>query len=193
MDRRGPRVKYWSFTLNNYTQANLDRLSTPIDGVDYLVFGREVDESGTPLLQGTVRFSTRRRLSQVITVLGQCHCQPTRSLAESVEYCKKDGDFVEWGNECGTPAPKKNKSQSGASIPKRSKKDKSQSELEAFKQSVREGVYEEKVLRELHSSVWASCERFCRQYIDDNKPNVPSHISLRWIAKAPESNIGASL
>ena len=154
MDRRGPRVKYWSFTLNNYTQANLDRLSTPIDGVDYLVFGREVGESGTPHLQGTVCFSTRRRLSEVLTILGQCHCQPTRLLTESVEYCKKDGDFVEWGT---LPASA-------------SQKDKSQTELEAFKQSIQEGVYEEKVLRELHSSVWASCEKFCRQYIDDNKP-----------------------
>lgn len=167
---RGARVKYWSFTLNNYTPADLDRLTNPLEGVDYIVFGREVGESGTPHLQGTVCFSTRKRLQQVIAIIGQCHAQPTRQLLESIEYCKKDGDFTEWG----TPPQVSQSSQS-----------KSVSDLEAFKQSIKEGVFDEKVLRELHSSAWAAAEKFCRQYIDDNKPKhtVEPHPLRPWQAE----------
>lgn len=167
-DRSGPRVKYWAFTLNNYTQSDLDRLSTPIPSVDYLIFGKEVGISGTPHLQGTVCFPDRKRLSSVVTIIGQCHLEPVRLLQQSFEYCKKDGDFIEWGIPPSI-APTQNKGEN---------------ELEEFKQTVQQGVFDEKVIRELHSSVWASCEKFCRQYIDDHKPKheVTAHPLRPWQA-----------
>ena len=157
MPGQGPRAKHWCFTLNNYTQADLDRLSSPLNGVDYLIYGKEVGASGTPHLQGTVCFRSRKRLQQVIAIIGQAHCSVTRFLAQSIEYCKKDGDFLEVGD---LPAAAQGR--------EKEKK----SDLEEFKQSVKEGVTCEKELRELHSSVCAACPRFVKDYIADNKPKV---------------------
>lgn len=152
MPSTGPRAKNWCFTLNNYTPQDVDRLSTPIDGVEYLIFGREVGASGTPHLQGTVCFQSRKRLSQVIATIGQCHCTVTRYLHQSIDYCRKDGDFT----EIGLPPAGKGE----------------RSDLEEFKASVKEGVTSLVELRELHSSVCATYPRFVKEYLDDNRPKV---------------------
>jgi hypothetical protein len=165
MPGTGPRVKNWCFTLNNYTQENLDRLSTPIDGISYLIFGREIGSSGTPHLQGTVCFINRKRLTSVIAAIGQAHCTPTRHLTQSIEYCRKDGQVTEWG-EC--PVEKEDK----------------RSDLEEFKQSIQEGVTDRKQLRELHSSVCALYPKFVEDYIQDlrEKVKVPVHPLRQWQA-----------
>lgn len=156
-DNRGPRAKNWCFTLNNYTQNDVDRLSSPIDGVVYVVFGREVGANGTPHLQGTICFRDRKRLSQVVAVIPRSHCTVTRLIEQSIAYCKKDGDFVEWGDPPTTNSNRRDNS--------------NESEIEAFKHTVRdEGIYDHNTLRELHSLVWATHERFCIQYIDQNRP-----------------------
>lgn len=155
MPATGPRAKNWCFTLNNYTPADVDRLAAPIAGVEYLIFGREVGASGTPHLQGFVCFRLRKRLNQVISLIGQAHCTVTKYILRAIEYCKKDGDFTEVG-----ALPQEH----------RSKKEEN-SDLEEFKRSVRdEGITSHKELRELHSEVWAASERFCIQYIDDHRP-----------------------
>lgn len=152
MPSTGPRAKHWSFTMNNYTPADLDRLSVPIPGVDYLIFGKEVGASGTPHLQGSVCFQSRKRLNQVIATIGQCHCTVTRFLLQSIEYCKKDGDFTEVGT---APTGKGERS-----------------DLEDFKASVKEGVTDPKQLRELHSSVCALYPRFVKDYLEDSKAPI---------------------
>ena len=98
MPSTGPRAKHWCFTLNNYTPADVDRLSTQIPGVVYLVFGKEVGAS-TPRLQGTVCFQSPKRLQQVKAIIGEAQYTVTRHLSQSIDYCKRDGDFTEWGNQ----------------------------------------------------------------------------------------------
>ena len=165
MPSLGPRAKNWCFTLNNYTPADIDRLAAPIAGVDFLIFGREVGASGTPHLQGTVCFQSRKRLNQVIQAIGQAHCTVTKYLAQSIEYCKKDGDFTEVGE-----------------LPEAARTKEEKSELEEFKQSVKEGVTDPVVLRELHSAVCASYPKFVDQYLDDNRPKhkVQTHPLRPW-------------
>jgi hypothetical protein len=155
MPSQGPRAKHWCFTLNNYTQQHLDALTTPINGIDYLIYGKEIGEPGTPHLQGTVCFQSRKRLQQVILTIGQAHCTVTRFLGQSIEYCKKDGDFIKWGN-----------------VPNTGTKDKKRSDLEEFKASVKEGVTGMIALRELHSSVCAQYPRFVKEYIEDLKEKI---------------------
>jgi hypothetical protein len=168
MPSLGPKAKHWCFTFNNYTQADLDRLSIPIDGICYLIFGKEIGASGTPHLQGTVCFQSRKRLQQVVTTIGRVHCSVTRFLSQSIEYCKKDGDFTEWGD-----------------LPNTGSKDEKRSDLEEFKASVKEGVTSLSELRELHSSVCALYPRFVRDYIDDlkEKITVPAHPLRQWQAE----------
>ena len=167
---RGPLAKFWSFTLNNYTQADLDRLCSPLDGVEYLIFGKEVGASGTPHLQGTVCFQSRKRLTQCITLLGQAHFSPTRYLTQSIEYCKKDGDFFEAGV---VPVVNAKGSRNGV-----------RSDIEEFKASVKDGVTSLKDIRELHSEVAAKYPRFVESYIADNRePIVVERHPLRpWQA-----------
>ena len=161
MPGRGPRARFWCFTLNNYTQENLDRLSSPLDGVDYIIYGKEVGESGTRHLQGTVCFQSRRRLSQVIASIGQAHCSVTRSLSQSIEYCKKDGAWEEFGS-----VPREGTSR------RESRRESDADKLEEFKVAVKDGTLALKELREQHSAVCARYPRFVREYLGDNKPVV---------------------
>jgi len=87
------KFRNFAFTHNNYTDTDLE------DGLDckYIIYGREVGDSGTPHLQGTVVFKTQRSLSAVIKSLPGCHVEVARDVFASIEYCRKDGDFVERG------------------------------------------------------------------------------------------------
>ena len=106
--------KYWFFTLNNYTQADVGWLSGNIPWIKYIVFGKEVDESGTPYLLGCVCFGHRMKFGRVKRILGSAdtsihtaykcgdtdqriHVEPTKVLDKSIEYCKKEGDWFEKG------------------------------------------------------------------------------------------------
>ena len=90
-------------------------------------------------------------------VIGNAHCTITRSLLQSIEYCKKDGDWIELGN---------NPLESSRNTSK-----KENSELDDFKDSVKNGITDLKTLREIHSSVCASYPNFVNEYIEDNIPN----------------------
>ena len=103
-NRQVPASKDWVFTLNNYTEEEI----TVINGVledatkcNYGVYGKEVGESGTPHLQGFVQFVNRKRPNQVSSMLGcvRMHCERWRgSPNEAATYCKKDGNFTEFGH-----------------------------------------------------------------------------------------------
>lgn len=95
------RSKYWVFTLNNYTdtdQQNLRALGNAT-GTQYLVFGREVARSGTPHLQGFICFTQRKRRTQAQALIStRAHLERTQGTPQQAsDYCKKDGDFEEFG------------------------------------------------------------------------------------------------
>lgn len=154
------QAKFWCFTLNNYSNEDITRLSNPLQDVNYIVFGKEVGQSGTPHLQGTVCFTRRLRRNQVVAIIGRAHCTVTRDLSQSIEYCKKDGDYVEIG-----AIPTRNRIE-------RTRRTTTEDELEDFKKSVREGILSEKVLRERHSMICATYPKFVKEYIEDNRPPI---------------------
>lgn len=92
----------WCFTLNNYSdddeQGTADFLSSG-DCV-YGIYGREIGETGTPHLQGFVILRTPQRLSYLRNNLSsRAHYERARGSSESASnYCKKDGDFTEFGD-----------------------------------------------------------------------------------------------
>lgn len=167
----GQRAKHWCFTLNNYTPADLDRLSTLPQDATYLIYGKEIGEQGTPHLQGQVCFRSRKRLNQVIGIIGQAHLSVTKYLLESIEYCKKEGDFNEYGE-----IPK---TQGG------------RTDLEDFKASVKEGVTCLKTLRDEHSEVVAKYPQFVLDYITDWKAQQPvtPHPLRQWQSEIYEKLI----
>lgn len=94
----------WCFTINNPVQEDIDRLSALGDdvqgnGIEYIVYGREVGDNGTPHLQGFVIFVSRKRFATVRGVIGhRAHLEVARgTTAQAADYCKKDGDFTEFG------------------------------------------------------------------------------------------------
>lgn len=95
--------KRWVFTINNYTDENqeeLRRVGSNGELVEYLCFGREVGEAGTPHLQGFVIFKRRLRFRNVKQHLGgdHVHIESARgSNIQASEYCKKDDDYEEFG------------------------------------------------------------------------------------------------
>lgn len=91
----------WCFTWNNYDDDALQHLREVSESVsvDYLVFGREnAPTTGTPHLQGYLRFNRRSRFGVVQALLPQCHIvRANGSPQQNFEYCSKDGDYTEYG------------------------------------------------------------------------------------------------
>lgn len=95
----------FSFTWNNYPDdhiALLDMISCK-----YLIYGREVaPTTGTKHLQGAIIFPSARRLPSVVKQLPGCHIEIARDIHQLIEYCKKEGDFIEKGTPPSTPRDK---------------------------------------------------------------------------------------
>ena len=95
-------AKNWVFTLNNYSEQDVARLRECFGDettYQYAVFGREVGKCGTRHLQGAVCCTSRRSLQYVRrTIDQQAHFEIMRGTsAQAAEYCKKDGQYEEFG------------------------------------------------------------------------------------------------
>jgi len=140
-------AKNWCFTLNNYSDDNISTLdSFPCS---YIIYGKEIGESGTPHLQGYVQMEKKIRLTG-LTKLLQAHWSIAKGSPEqNVAYCSKDGDVYTRG-----------------SIAKKGER----SDLEAFKDAVKDGMVSLKRAREEHSEIVARYPRFANEYIRDHVP-----------------------
>lgn len=90
------RSRDYCYTLNNYTEGERDALRAL--ACVYMVFGYERGESGTPHLQGYVRFKCQKTLSAVKKVMPRAHWETRKGTVEqAIAYCMKEGDFEEFG------------------------------------------------------------------------------------------------
>lgn len=90
------RARGWCFTLNNYTTDH--ELSIQALQYKYLVYGREVAETGTPHLQGYIYFVSQRKLSAVRRLIPGAHLSVRGGTHQQAsDYCKKDGNYFEDG------------------------------------------------------------------------------------------------
>jgi hypothetical protein len=92
--------KYWTFTLNNYCQDDIDayvafgdeRVGDELDA-EYFLFSREFGESGTPHLQGYIAFPSRKTFNYVkalLTCSNIPHIERAKgSAAQNKEYIEK--------------------------------------------------------------------------------------------------------
>ena len=90
--------KYWIFTMTGYTQVDLDRLSQPLDDVDYLMYGKDITGDGTPFVMGVVCFRTKKGLKYTIKTIGKAGFNITEHPKESVDYCKRCFEYTEIGD-----------------------------------------------------------------------------------------------
>lgn len=93
-------AKRWCFTINNYTAVEQQAILDSSPNFDYLIVARELGDSGTPHLQGFCVLQTKLRLRNVKALPGfaRAHLEVSRGTPqEASAYCKKDGDFNEFG------------------------------------------------------------------------------------------------
>lgn len=91
-----PALK-WCFTLNNYTEIEykemLDQFSSNSSKFSYII-GKEVGASGTPHLQGYVKFDKKQRPS-ALKLSKRIHWESCKGSEEdNIKYCSKDGNYV---------------------------------------------------------------------------------------------------
>lgn len=89
-------AKRWCFTLNNYLEEEFKSF----EGLEwsYLVIGREKGAEGTPHLQGYIELKNKKKLTALKKFNPRIHWEKLKGKPwQAANYCKKDGDFQEWG------------------------------------------------------------------------------------------------
>lgn len=111
----------WCFTINNPSLAESNALKSlgetglQTSNVDYLIYGRETGDEGTPHLQGYIHCKSQRAFSAIKNLIGErAHIEAAKGTPDqNRRYCIKDGDFDEWGD-----APKQGERTDLASLAK---------------------------------------------------------------------------
>lgn len=153
--------KRWCFTLNNFKEEDLDRLRSTTEA--YMCWQQEIGESGTPHLQGYVTLKVKKRMSYLKTLIGErAHLEPAKGTPKQArEYCKKPDTAVpNTFEELGTLETNQGK----------------RSDIETFKDAVKDGLLCKKRAREEHSEIFAKYPRFCIEYLRDQTPLPPIQI-----------------
>jgi len=156
------RGKHWSFTWNNYNEQDVPtRLP---EGAAYIIAGREVAESGTRHLQGAIGYTTKKSFSQVQHQFPNCHLSISRNVVHAVNYCKKEGDYIEFGE-----------------VPSKEVRGQ-RSYIRELQEAVRNGCYSIDQLREDHPEVVAKYPRFVFDYLRQHRPRQPveEHPLRQW-------------
>lgn len=105
---RSERFRGWCFTINNPTgwdDIDLERLA---EFATYVIRGKEKGEEGTDHYQGYVYFKEKKSLLYVKEFIPRAHLESQRgTFDQAIDYCKKDGDWEEWGDRPSGPAGQK--------------------------------------------------------------------------------------
>ena len=106
--KRDQPKKDWCFTLNNYDDNQITKMETIlVDGsvIRCAIYGKEVGRSGTPHLQGYLCLIKKQRFNQFRKLFGidELHLEGRSkgSHEQARDYCKKDGNFKEFGIDEG--------------------------------------------------------------------------------------------
>jgi hypothetical protein len=136
--------KLFCFTLNNYSEDDILHLTNQLSHFEYIIYGKEVGENGTPHLQGFLQSKERMSFRSLKRLLGdRYHVEKARTTHEAISYCKKEGDFTELG---------------------RLKEGGGRTDMESFKFDVQQGMSRPDLI-ENHSTIFARYLQFADMYI----------------------------
>lgn len=91
------KAKKWVFTLNNYESKDIEFFKNL--SYNYIKFGEEIGESGTPHLQGFVIFKNQTRLSALKKLHSKVHWEIQVGPDEACSnYCSKGSNIFEQDN-----------------------------------------------------------------------------------------------
>ncbi|AXH73660.1 MAG: putative viral replication protein [Cressdnaviricota sp.] len=94
------KTRDYVFTINNPTNNDTERLRQHPASVSYIIYGIEVGEGGTSHFQGFIQFQHPVSFGRCKSVVGdRAHIESRRgTVVQAIEYCKKDGNVVEYGS-----------------------------------------------------------------------------------------------
>lgn len=103
------RSRDWCFTVNNYSDVDTQICYELSVVSNYLIYGKEVASTGTKHLQGYIYFKDAKSFSKVQKLLPKgTHIEKAKGTPKQAsDYCKKEGDYVEYG-ELPQPSGKRN-------------------------------------------------------------------------------------
>jgi len=90
----------WVFTLNNYTDDDLlmIRVACLSDPLLYLCYGKEMGANGTPHLQGFIYRKNVISRASIVKFLPRAYLAfANKPAIANIRYCKKQGNFTEFG------------------------------------------------------------------------------------------------
>lgn len=87
-------AKTWDFTLNNYTEKDIELFKTWCDDVNRMVVSKEVGEKGTRHLQGRITFKRAYRLTGLKKLHSKANWSITNCDQDSLYCMKEDGDLI---------------------------------------------------------------------------------------------------
>lgn len=93
------RLRNFCFTINNWTDEDIECLNKLQELSSYLIYGKEEGENGTPHLQGYCELTSQRQFKAIHKIIPRSHIETRRGTAKQAsDYCKKDGNFQEFGS-----------------------------------------------------------------------------------------------
>lgn len=90
------RARSYCFTLNNYTQNEIDTIITYVNSLksEYFI-GKEVGSNGTPHLQGFLNFKNAISFNSLKKIIPRAHIEKCKgNKIENLNYCGKDNDVL---------------------------------------------------------------------------------------------------
>jgi len=98
MPSAGPRKMHWCIT-DWPTEEATNEPQFNANDMNYLIYGNETSEAGVQHWQGYVQFKKAIARNKVKSYFSNAtHCEPAMgSPQQASDYCKKDGDFKEFG------------------------------------------------------------------------------------------------
>lgn len=90
-------------TINNYKKEWINKIIDS-DIFSYGVLGKEIGDNNTPHLQGYLELKKRTRFTSLKNKFNELigvtpHIENRKGTArQASDYCKKDGDYTEWGD-----------------------------------------------------------------------------------------------
>lgn len=87
------------FTMNNYNDEKMEHLLQEfVPLCSYCILGLEVGKQKTPHIQGYAELKKRKSFNKIRKLLLNSHIEDRKgSGKQASEYCKKDGNFTEYG------------------------------------------------------------------------------------------------
>lgn len=82
----------WCYTINNYKNEDIEFVKR-LDCTTH-VCAKEVGESGTPHLQGSITFTKCHRMSALKKLHPTAHWEVTKSIEHANNYCRKVGSEI---------------------------------------------------------------------------------------------------